>query len=282
MSAKNQQVAVVEPVASALPAFLAGQPKAKLQGLTREDYLVPRIKLLQGISDEVKDKLPGAEAGRFFLNVLDLDLGEELDFVIISNNIRVLLMAPRDDGQGILARADDGKTWTPGSGEWSIRMKGIREPVKWVISDPDVTASGLLEFGSSIPGNPDSNPAATKFFDYLVYLPKFDQLAVISLARSSAKKAKELNTKVGTATQKADMHGCVFRATPFTDNKGSDTFFNWRFSANGYVQSQEVYDQVKAYGAAFGTGFRVADEGGEQEGEGGQGAQQDVSGEQRF
>lgn len=249
MSTKSKEVATVA-TGEQLPDFLRDTfgKGTGLTGLSPEDYIVPRVMLLQGQSDPVKNNLPGAKAGIFWLSVLDQPLGEELDFVIINNKIRVLLLAPMDDGQGILARADDGKTWVPASGTWSIRMKGIREPVKWEITDPDVKASGLLNFGTSVPGDPDSNPAATKFYDYLVYLPAHDTIAVLSLARTAAKKAKDLNGKV--QMRRVDMHGQVFHVEPYMDGSGSNTFYNYRFSANGFTD-KATFDTVKSLSEKF-------------------------------
>lgn len=255
---KTQEIAVATDNGAQLPAFLAstiGQGSG-LQGLTSDDYVVPRIKLLQGISDEVKNKLPGAEAGIFWLNVLDKPLGNDLQFVVISNNIRVLLLAPRDDGQGILARADDGVHWKPEAGKWSVRIKGIREPVTWVIDKPTVAESGLLSFGTSIPGNPDSNPAATKFYDYLVYLPEHDTIAVLSLARSQAKKAKDLNGKI--TLRRVDMNGQLFRAKIIEESSDSNTYSNYRFEADGYA-SEAVYATVKQFAKQYAR-YKIADE----------------------
>lgn len=246
----KQELTTIDESAN-LPAHLAatkGQGTG-LKGLHADDYIVPRIKLLQGISDEVKAGLPGAEAGVYWLTVLDKPLGSEFNFVTINNKVRVLLLAPRDDGQGILARAEDGETWNT-LGEWNVKIKNIRQPQKWAITDLDVTKSGLLNFGTSINDDKDSVPAATKFFDYLIYLPDFDLIAVLSLARSQAKKAKDLNGKI--TLSRVDMRGLLLKAKIITETNGADSFSNYQFTLNGYA-TKEVYDIAKGYEKAFQT-----------------------------
>lgn len=250
----SSELVVIDGRGNQLPAYLAGaQTKGSgLTGLDPADYIVPRIKLLQGQSEEVKNGLPGAEEGVFWLTVMDQPLGSDLDFTIINNRVRVLLLAPRDDGQGILARADDGRTWDK-TGDWQVKIKNIRNPVKWEITDTDVAKSGLLNFGTSIPDDPQSNPAATKFYDFLVYLPAFDLIAVMSLARSQSKKAKELISKVTMA--RVHMHGLALKAGVLTDTNGTDKFSNYKFALNGY-NDESIYNIVAAYAKQFAF-FRV-------------------------
>jgi len=155
---------------AALPAYLQNTTKGShLQGKDSGDFIVPRIKLLQGISPEV-EAFEEAKSGEFWLNVLDISLGASLRFIPVNNRKRYLLLPPIGDDRGVLARADDGKTWNT-KGEWDVKLKNIKKPVTWVIDDPDVRKSGLAEFGSSNPEDPDSNPAATLFYEYLVWLP---------------------------------------------------------------------------------------------------------------
>lgn len=251
MTKETQEVVVMDNAGIQLPAHLVATRNqgSGLTGLVASDYIVPRIKLLAGLSDEVTNGVPGAEAGKFWLTVLDQPLGDELDFVVISNRVRVLLTAPRDDGQGILARADDGKTWDK-LGSFQVKIKNIRAPVTWEIKDLDVGKSGLLNFGTEIPGDPQSHPAATKFYDFLVYLPRYDLIAVMSLARSQSKKAKQLISKIEAT--RVHMNGLNLRAKIISDTDGTNAFHNYAFSLEGYTD-EPTFNTVQAYGRQFST-----------------------------
>lgn len=259
---------------SALPAYLADTKKGThLQGMDASDYIVPRIKLLQGISDELTT-FENAKDGIFWLNVLDIPLGETLDFIPISNRKRYLLLPPRGDTRGVLARADDGKTWNPPTGEWEVKLKNIKNPVKWVIPAEvsqvvdgvekmvaihgDVRKSGLAEFGSSNPDDPDSNPAATLFYEYLVYLPDFPEYspALLSLARSQAKKARDLNGKIEFSGQ--PMQALKLTAKVVVETKDGDKFNNYLFIRNGFAE-EEQFDKCVGLNERYGN-YRGADE----------------------
>ena len=234
---------------SQVPAFLQNSDRGtRLQGMDTEDFIVPRIKLLQGISPEV-EAFEDAKAGLFWLNVMDQPLGPDFEFIVLSNRKRYLLLPPIGDDRGVLARADDGKTWNT-LGRWDVKIKGQRNPVTWEIADLDVRKSGLAEFGSSNPDDPDSNPAATLFYEYLVWLPNagLTSPVLLSLARSQAKKARDLNGKIEFAG--VPMQGLVFKATAIDDSGPEGPFKNYGFVKNGFA-TEEQFNAAVALAERF-------------------------------
>lgn len=206
-----------------------------------EDFVVPRVKVLHGTSKE-PENFNTAKAGQFWANVLDIDLGPEFKFIPISNRKRVLLMRPIDDktGEGILARSEDGKTWDR-IGKWDVKLKGRRDFVTWEIKDLDVRKSGLLEYGTSDAADGDSNPAATVFHDYLIYLPGHPQLGVVlfSFARTAAKKAKQFNTKIEMRGGPMTTQQYTLKAVKETNGAGQE-FWNVDVFADGFPSEADV------------------------------------------
>lgn len=210
-----------------------------------EDFVVPRAKLLHGTSTEPQ-MFTEAKIGQFWVNVLDKDLGAELDFIVCRNRKRVLLMRPMDDktGEPILARAEDGKTWDR-KGTWKVKLKGRSKPdVDWTIDELDVRASGLLEFGTSDPKDGDSNPAATVFHDYLIFMPQHPEVGPVlfSMARTAAKRAKALNSKIEMRSEASgvDMQALKFKAVVTSEEKDSQKYFNIDFKNNGFATEAEL------------------------------------------
>lgn len=241
-----------------LPAYLGGGKGTKLQHLDMSDFVVPRIKLLQGLSEEVKN-YEEALAGEFWMTVADQPLGKTLEFIVCANTKRYLLLAPMNDGQGVLARADDCKNWVPPEGEFQIKIKNVKQPVTWTLA-PTVAESGLAEFGSSNPDDPDSPPAATLFYDYLVYLPQYPELspAMLSLARSQAKKAKDLNGKLELAN--VPIQSMKVQARIIEDSSGDgEDFYNYAFSRSGWAE-EEDFNKAVAIAERFQDKFRASDE----------------------
>jgi len=255
-------VTKVEEDQSALPAYLQGYTDNSSDNFDSSDVVIPRIKLLQGLSEELETH-DDAKSGRFWHTGLDMDLGEEIRFVVADRRKKYLLIAPIQDGQGILARAEDAKTWDR-TGEWSIKIKGVKQPVTWKIEDTDVLKSGLTGWGTSIPGDDDSPPAATLFYDYLVFLPDYPDLgpAVISLARSQIKKAKKgLNDKIQLhKTNGRPMQALIFSAKSVEEVADGQTFKNWSFTGSGFVQDEAFFKVALEHSGAL-ANVKVQDEG---------------------
>lgn len=227
-----------------LPAYLQDyKGPVSEDNFDSSDVIIPKIKLLQGLSGEV-ETFDEARAGNFWHTGLDMNLGDKIRFVIADRRKKYLLSAPLADGQGILARADDAKTWDR-TGSWSIKLKGLKNPVTWEITDKDVLKSGLTKWGTQNPDDEDSAPAATLFYDYLVFLPDHPEIgpSVITLARSAIRKAKKgLNDKIKLhAAQGRPMQALIFEAKSVDDTSDDGPYKNWSFTGAGFVQDEELF-----------------------------------------
>lgn len=254
-------VGVLEEKPDYLLAMEGKGAMAREDNFDSSDVVIPRIKLLQGLSKEC-ELFDTAKAGRFWHTGMDLNLGESIEFVICARRKKLLLVAPLDDGQGILARAEDCTTWDR-TGSWEVKLKDKKQKVTWEIDDLDVAASGLSSWGTSDPDDSESPPAATLFYDYLVILPAHLDLgpAVISLARSQIKKAKKgLNDKIQLHTNSGrPMQAVVFGAKAVDDqNTSNQAFKNWHFAGAGFA-TEALYKQAKELSVLL-QNFAVKDE----------------------
>ena len=214
-------------------------------GFTAEDVKMPVVRLLQGTSTAVTEHAD-AQPGIFWHDGMDESLEESFEFVIANRKKRYLLMAPLDDGQGVLARADDAETWDT-TGEWEVQLDK-KTKTTWSIKNRNVKKSGLTEWGSYDPDDVNSPPAATLFYEYLVVIPGRPDISpvMIVLARSAIKKAKKgLNDKVLMHRQNGrPMQALKFIARPFPDkNSVGQSFFNWQFTGAGFAD-EETYESA--------------------------------------
>lgn len=241
-----------------LPAYLQGkqQTGAVLNGIDASDLVLPRIKLLQGISPEV-EAYENAKAGLFWHNVLGEPIGPQFDFIVASFRKKYLLMAPLGDPRKILARAEDGVNWNPPEGEFRVKIKKVKEEQTWKLA-PTVRASGLDQFGSSVKGDADSPPAAVMIYEYLVYLPEMPQYSpiIMSLARSQIKPGKDLNSKI--SFRGAPLNAMRFTANVVEQVGEEGPFKNYQFVSNGFA-TEEEYARVEDIAKNFGD-YKVADE----------------------
>lgn len=257
---KKTEVAVKED--SNLPSYLQGvQYDQQEDNFDSSDIVLPQIKLLQATSQEVTN-YEEARTGEFWHTGMDMPLGTEVEFVIINRKKKYLLVAPMDDGQGVLARADDAKTWDR-TGKWEIKIDR-KNTVTWEITDRDVKKSGLAEWGTFDKDDENSPPAATLFYEYLVLLPDHLDLgpAIMSLARSAIQPARKgLNDKLRLHQSAGrPMQAIKFKArsTAERNNAGQD-FRGWQFLGAGFA-SEEVFNEAYNLSKVL-TDYIVKDEG---------------------
>ena len=245
-----------------LPGYLSNAGYTPQQdNFDTSDVVLPRIKLLQGISPEIQS-FDTAKAGHFWHSGMDISLGSKVRFVIADRRKKYLLSAPLEDGQGVLARAHDARTWDR-LGKFSVKQKYVKEPVIWEIADLDVKKSGLAEWGTYNPNDPNSGPAATLFYDYLVFMPDRLDLgpAVISIARAGIKRAKKgLNDKILLhANNKRPMQSLIFEATSTLDSVDEGTFNNWHFTSGGFNMDEGLFNLAREHIGAL-ANSKVQDE----------------------
>lgn len=230
---------------NALPTYLVDAKLGPQDNFDSSDVILPRIKLLQGISPEVTD-FDDAKSGCFWHTGADTNLGDTMRFVIISRRKKYLLSAPLDDGQGVLARSDDAKTWDR-KGSWQVKVDK-KTTATWTIDTLDVAQSGLANWGTFDPEDPNSPPAATLVYEYLVLLPDHLDLGpvVISLSRSAIRKAKKgLNDKIDFQRGFGrPLQSLVFSAKSTQEQSPAGSYNNWSFVSAGFA-SEEIYRMAK-------------------------------------
>ena len=221
-----------------LPAFV--QEHARLGGVDVGNLEMPRLKLLQAASRELTE-FNNAKQGEFWHSLIDESFGSTVRICPIYIDWRFILWRPRESGGGILARADDGKHWTPADIEFMIKLEGGHE-VKWRTART-VAASGLDKRGSYNPSDPNSPPAATRMYSVVCSFPDRQDSppAVVTLQRATSKAATNL---IGILKgQRAPSFGLIFEMTSFKDKSRSGEFYNYAFEMVGPVEQKPFYEE---------------------------------------
>src|SRR5437763_3948589 len=228
---------------------------------------VPRLKLLQASSPELTE-FNNAKQGEFWHSLIDERLASPVRICPIYIDRRFILWRPREAGGGILARADDGKHWTPADIEFTVKLKSGPE-VKWRTART-VRASGLDKRGSYNPSDPNSPPAATRMYSIVCSFPDRQSLspAVVTLQRAANKVATKL---IGILkTQRAPSFGLIFEMASFKDKSSPGKFYNYAFEMVGPVEHKPFYEENFAqYRFFMEHGLKVKDLEGAQEDEAG-------------
>lgn len=237
-------------VNNALPAHLQNQQKSTSVGnVDRKKLIIPRVKLLQGVSPEI-EQYNNAKPGQFWHNMAEQLIGSEIPIVPIKMKRTYVLWAPRDDDRNVLARADDAIHWDQPAGmEFTVKLKNVPDPVTYKLGNTvdERTEPGkpaLSEFGSGIPGDPKSAPAAAETFTWMFLSPAFPDLGpfIVINTRSSAKPANLLVSKI--EQRPVDHYAQKYIMKVVAEVRDGDRFYNYAYTADGYADEAD-YNKAK-------------------------------------
>jgi len=243
------------------PDFIRQTGRARgMESVDAQKITSPRIELMPASSPEVVDG--DAEPGEFVHNLSGDNFGEEVEIIPILVKERYVLWNPRHDGGGILARAEDGVHWDPADGEFEVKpIKGSKQKAVWKTA-PTVKESGLHLWGSSVPDDKDSPPAATFTYVVLCYLPEYPELSpvVLYMQRGHMKVAKKFVGRLIYGQHDTFAKAWTVKAQP-TQNIAGDDYLTYAFASAGFVQDEEIYRRCESIYENFSkSDWAVADE----------------------
>lgn len=230
---------------ASVPAHMRQDVNLGKENIRPEDLEIPRLKLMQGLSPEL-ELYNELRPGMFFHTSSETIFDEAVRVVPVWMDVQYILWRPRDDGGGILARAADGVHWSPSQGEFEVKLdkKDGGAKVTWKLAKT-VEQSGLANWGTMNPADPDSPPAATKMYNYVFAFPDYPDLmpAVLSFQRSSLKVGRQFNTKIRSVP--VPPFGTVWNLSSVSDaNSANQSFHNLSLSRAGLVDQDLFGDKA--------------------------------------
>lgn len=244
-----------------MPEFMRKDVGRGTENMSPEDIDTPRLKLIQGISPEL-EQYNKLRAGHFFHTAAEHIFDEPFRAVTLYYDRRFILWNPQDSGGGILARADDGIHWSPPNQEFEVKLnkKDGGHKVIWKTA-PTVSESGLAEWGTQNPADPNSPPACTRMLNFLLAFPDFPDLmpAVFTFQRAGIRTGRKFLAK--TKTVRAPLFGMIWTFSPTDEtNSVGNSFKGVSVIGAGLVQDKALYDQYKGIYDQFSrTGMNIRD-----------------------
>lgn len=228
-----------------VPDYLKDSTTSGMEELGGSDFKIPRIKLVQALTPEVRAYPGVAIPGEFWHTAANVSLGNDVNIVVAHASKRVILFRPRESGGGILAFSPDAKNWISGANtKHEVTIKGRKDKVVYS-TGKDVASSKLLDWGSSNPDDPNSPPAAILIYEYLCYLPDKPNLSpcVLGVYKTGVGNAKNFNTSM--LMLRKPIASVMVNLSSIEETKGSDTWFVPVMKPNGYV-SETIYKTAKS------------------------------------
>lgn len=247
---------------AAVPAFMRQDIDAGKENIGREDMEIPRMILVQGTHTDLLRDYNDLRPGHFFHPAAEYIFDEPFRGVVIHMDRRYILWRPLEDGGGILARSDDAVHWSPGSGEFTVKLdkKDGGHTVTWKMAKT-VQQSGLANWGTMNPADSNSPPAATLMLNYLLAFPDYPDLlpAVLTFQRSGIREGRRFNTKIKTV--RTPIFGSVWEfGAREAQNKNNQTYFEIGVKSAGLVEDEDLYNMYKSANQTYGqTGLSIKD-----------------------
>lgn len=242
----SKEVAVREEEgAVSLPDFLADyKGPIGTETIQDEDVTIPRLKIGQSMSDEVKDG--SVKEGALYINVTGQAVWSPgdppLEALIVAQSKEYLLWRDqKDNGGGLMARAravrEDGVTrykWDKPNQKFENRVGG-KVSVVWE-TKTYVDENDIGDWGSEIPGDSESGKAATEHHNYLLMLPQHGNIVVaVSLSKSANKVAKNLNAALKMGDNRVPVPLRLWHVTSVDETSDENKYKNWQLKQAGYL-----------------------------------------------
>jgi len=244
MQVRTKKSTAVAPRTEAPPPAVRDPRQFRRFGNTGiEDMEIPALKLLQGLSPEVKANHE-LRAGRFYHSILEEDLGEELSVVVLLVHHSVVLRSPknvRGVDSVLLAKAADGENWDKPNQRFTVQLQGGGR-VEW-FTNRNVKASGLLDWGSSDPTNRNSTPAAQHVYTVILRIlsPQVEGPVIYVPSVTANRKVMQLNSKIDLrAAAGIPPLRQIYRIVPEERNAGQAvSWFVPNFTAAGELDVED-------------------------------------------
>jgi hypothetical protein len=251
----SREFVTFEEAGGVKPDYLQGKIITGLENFRNEDLKLPLVKLMQGISPEL-DQYDQLRPGYWLHTSAEYVFKGPFLVVPLYHNTRYMLFAPRENGGGVLARADDGIHWSPADTTFEVKLdaKYGGKVVKWRTART-VKESGLDQWGSSDPSNPNSQPAATEMLSYTMAFWEHPDMfpAILTFQRSSITTGKDFGTNI--ISKNASPHHLIyqFSSRKVANNSGQE-YYTIAYTGRGYVPKHLIdeYDEMHKRFAALG------------------------------
>ncbi len=244
-----QPVAVVQAAPELIPGY---------GNISHEDLVVPRMKLLQGMSPECKPDGGSHPQGLFFHSSEGRTLGRSLQIVSLGVKKTLELWAPRgsqEENEGILARSSDGVNWDKGYANKEIVIHWEDGPREIWRTRENVAASGFTKFRNGKP------PICGFTYRLALYLPEYPQYpaSLMLCTKTATQPVLDLNGR---------LHSRYLGGTPFWQQayqmeavirkgKGKLEWFIPRFSNLPPLTDPLLIDELKARSEAIYRANRI-------------------------
>ena len=216
--------------ALSIPSYIA-ESRSGLENVGKDEIAFPRIDIAQDSSKCTKKQstdhfIPGIESGDLFNTLTREIYTRPLSVVPIQFFHSYIKFRPQDQGGGVLRMADNLDNINPED----------------------------LSFGPN-----GEKPVWTTLWNFLVFLPETQEVAIVSMKSTSAKVAKQWLALMSLFGKRPSFSRYYTLETVYED-KGANSYFNYKkVKSTGYVSEGDYKACADLYAQFGGKTIQVED-----------------------
>jgi len=226
---KNKEMVVKEGNSFALlPDYIRKSAGRGMEGVSREDLVLPRIKLLQVLSPEFSEGK--GKPGEMVNSLTGENYGTEMIFIPVLHYKNRFLFGERTPGAQILCGSDDG-----------ILPNTQYGPVK----SKECVECPLQGWTEGKKGEPQ-RPECALFYNFVILKDGKTPIG-LSLGSSKIKVAKKLLSTVRYLGPNLDLFSLKFVLKTRLEKTGKGEFFNFVIDPRGFASKEEFAFAAEVY-----------------------------------
>lgn len=235
MTEKNQQTGIVkqESQALAVPSYVENEQKGA-ESLGGKDVIIPRLKLIQSLSDEHVDN--GIAEGNFVNAITKENYGTKIDIAVILATSGNIMFEPGKKGKDakIISRKFKGDLIPPLAPELVLDPAAQAWTKEPIIDDKTKEVKGYR----------DVPPRAVLVYTYIVLVNGRDMLS-FSLSKTGIKSAKQLNTML--KMKNIPTYASKFSIESVMTKSDAGPYYSVKITPAGYVDKDTYSELASRY-----------------------------------
>lgn len=220
-----------------MPAFLKGQEGGRgKENVSKDDLVLPRIKLLQPLSDELEEERN--KAGDMINSVTGQNYGKSIVFIPLNHYKGRILWNDRDNGGGIVCAAQNAVNPNQ-SGEVDLNHSPVTV-------GETCTVCKLKDWDNEAEKS-ERAPKCTLYYNFLIIIEGAKEPVILSMERTKVKAAKQLLSLAAYSGGNLDMFAKKYKLSVEQVEKGGKKWYNYVVEPVGFVTEAEYKIAEKGY-----------------------------------
>ena len=241
---------------STVPEYIKSGNAEGLENVEPSDIVLPRIKLMQPLSPEVTSNLH--KAGEIINSLSGLKYELPIEFIPIMHKKTRMFWQDRDEGNGILCQAPDGKKPLDPNAPMKIAKK-----LKILSFPKCINACAECPFSKFDEEEEDDKkrrPKCNLSHDFPILIVGDKMPSALSMSRTKLKVGANLLSLAMIAGNAIPFYSMHYKLSSVLEKKKANTYYNFEIKPSGWSTAEEYRTAAGLCKSYKTMNVKVADE----------------------